>query len=174
MIALLRTLRTDGHPFLRRRVIIDALKDTDPPRPPVPEYGGIPIPQPDDCVRHHPRLAAKLAAAFQRLEHDGLVVDWPGTSDPADVRAGDVGELYVVTELGAQVRGKKNPAASVRARRHLGVNLHPNLAPKVRYAIDAGAFEQATMVALRAVEARVRALSHDPRNAKGGRLTGRL
>ena len=50
--------------------------------------------------------------------------------------------------------------------------MHPQLAVRLRDAIAVGAFETAVMTALKAVEARVRALAGDPRNPRGDKLVG--
>jgi uncharacterized protein (TIGR02391 family) len=63
-------------------------------------------------------------------------------------------------------------ASVLAARRRLGVDLHESLADKLRDSVAVGAFEQAALLALRAVESRVRTLAGDPRGGNNRRLTG--
>lgn len=55
----------------------------------------------------------------------------------------------------------------IRARRRLGLELHPRLRSRLRPLVQAGAFEQAAFDALREVEIRVRELAGDPRDKSG-------
>jgi uncharacterized protein (TIGR02391 family) len=81
--------------------------------------------------------------------------------------------MFMLTRLGHEARQQgKRASAWVRARRRLGVELHPVLAPRLRALVEVGAFEQAALVALRAVEARVRTLTGKPPDQRGTRLTG--
>lgn len=169
---LLGMLPPRGKVFLRRAEILRVMQGTTPPPAPAMLGGGIRVPQPDDCIRDHPNEAINLAATFQQLERDGLVVNWAGTTDVSQLRPGDAGELFVVTRLGQEARMKgERGAAFMRARRRLGVELHETLEPKLRTIVAVGAFEYAAMIALRAVEARVRQMTGDPRPS-GKRLTG--
>jgi uncharacterized protein (TIGR02391 family) len=58
------------------------------------------------------------------------------------------------------------------ARRSFSAELHATLEARVRDDVSGGAFETAALKALRAVEARVRDLSREPRNQRGERLIG--
>lgn len=125
----------------------------------------------NDLMHEHAAETLALAEAWQRLVLDGLVVNWP----PEDPQFGTkgFGEMFQLTRWGRQVQVRgADGAALIAARRRLGVDLHPDLAARVRDLVAVGAFEQAALVGLRTIEARVRRLAGDPRNAKGDRLTG--
>lgn len=111
-----------------------------------------------------------LAEAWGYLEQHGLIVQWPARAP----RFNDQGhrEPYHVSRLGLElVALDDNGPKHLVARQRLGVELHPALRDKLRTLVAVGAFEQATLIALRAVEARVRSLAGDPRKKDGGRLT---
>jgi uncharacterized protein (TIGR02391 family) len=59
-----------------------------------------------------------------------------------------------------------------RARRRLGLGLHPRLDPLLRKLVRVGAFEQAAFTALREVEQVVGELAGHPTDKKGKRLQG--
>jgi uncharacterized protein (TIGR02391 family) len=81
--------------------------------------------------------------------------------------------MFQLTRWGKQVRARgAGGEALVAARRRLGVDLHPELAERLRDAVSVGAFEQAALLALRAIEARVRHLTGKPRGKGGDLLTG--
>ena len=83
------------------------------------------------------------------------------------------GEIFQLTSWGKQVRARgADGKVLVAARRRLGVDLHDELADRLRDAVAVGAFEQAALLALRAIEARVRDLTDQPRGQRGDLLTG--
>jgi uncharacterized protein (TIGR02391 family) len=81
-------------------------------------------------------------------------------------------DAFFVTRHGVEMLAEDDPLGTLRARRRLGVELHPLLEPRLRSLTRAGAFEQAALDALRAVEVRVRDLANDPRRPNGTRLVG--
>lgn len=113
---------------------------------------------------------AAIAAALQCLVADGVLVAWP-PRDPQYTGEG-AADMLMVTAWGKRVLDAGPAAATItRARRRLGVELHPTLAPKLRDSISVGAFENAAMLGLRAVESRVRRLAGTPTNDHGLRLS---
>lgn len=116
-------------------------------------------------------FAMEIAEALAHLEAGGLLVQWP-PQDPQYTSSGQ-GDMLAVTRLGRAAQAKGASAGSwMRARRRLGVDLHVELAARLQTSIVVGAFEQAALIALRAIEARVRALAGDPVDGRGNRLTG--
>jgi uncharacterized protein (TIGR02391 family) len=125
----------------------------------------------DELMNQHPAATLALAEAWQRLVVDGLIVDWP-PRDPQYTSEG-FGEMFQLTRWGRSVRARGGQAADlVAARRRLGVELHPRLADGLRDSVSVGAFEQAALLGLRALEARVRDLTGAPRGTRGELLTG--
>ena len=81
--------------------------------------------------------------------------------------------MFQLTRWGSQVRARGAKGAGlVAARRRLGVKLHEELAGRLHDAVSVGAFEQAALLALRAIEARVRELTGRPRGKRDDLLTG--
>ncbi|WP_210494878.1 TIGR02391 family protein [Patulibacter sp. SYSU D01012] len=122
-------------------------------------------------LSRHSDEALNLASALQHLVNSGLLVNWPPAdrSQPNDSRA----DVYQLTPWGRTVQQKgPNAVAFARATRRLGVDLHETLAEKVRPLVAVGAFEQAALVGLRSVEARVRRLAGAPRSKNGRLLVG--
>lgn len=118
-----------------------------------------------------PACERALAEAWGYLERHGLIVQWPAR-DPRYTDSGQR-EMYRVSRLGLElVRLGDDGPKHLAARQRLGVELHPALRDKLRTLVVVGAFEQATLIALRAVEARVRLLAGDPRKENGSRLVG--
>jgi uncharacterized protein (TIGR02391 family) len=77
----------------------------------------------------------------------------------------------LVTRRGRELLEADEPLADLRARRRLGVDLHPELGRRLTSLTRAGAFEQAAFDALRQIEVRVRELAQDPRDQRGQPLT---
>lgn len=164
-LALLARLPKD-QAFRRHTEIIHVLRDAAPPDP-----GSGMISYDSDVLHAHAGAAKALAEAWQRLVVDGLIVDWPAY-DPRHETVSR-GDVFQISRWGQQVCRRGDQAgALVKARRRLGVDLHPQLAVRLRDALAVGAFETAVMTALKAVEARVRALAGDPRNPRGDKLVG--
>lgn len=148
-------------PFRRSELIYSFL----PPPPSIPGQIGQRTLTPSDPG------ATEMAEALAHLETAGLLVQWPPQDDRYN--SSGQGDTFAVTRLGREVRAKGDHAAEwMRARRRLGVDLHPELATRLQPALVVGAFEQAALVALRTVEARVRVLASNPVDGRGHRLTG--
>jgi uncharacterized protein (TIGR02391 family) len=81
-------------------------------------------------------------------------------------------EAYFVTRRGRELLDHPDPIGLIRAQRRLGVELHHGFATRLRPLVQAGAFEQAALDALRLVEGRVRELAGTPRDQRGQALTG--
>jgi uncharacterized protein (TIGR02391 family) len=155
----------DNQMVNRGRIMLDVLMEARGPRPAQMATRS------DDLMHDYPRETVALAEAWQRLVLDGLIVNWP-PKDPQFNSSG-FGEMFQLTRWGRQVRARGDDApALLAARRRLGVELHPRLAGRLRDSAAVGDFEQAALVALRAIEARVRELADDPRGGRGERLTG--
>jgi uncharacterized protein (TIGR02391 family) len=113
-----------------------------------------------------PDESTAIAAAFEHLQHEGILVRWPPTTPtyPHD----DRGQVLRMTAWGRRVQAQGHRAADlVRARRRIGVELHPKLAGELRDFIAVGAFETVASRALTIIEVRVRELSKAP--PKNGR-----
>lgn len=113
-----------------------------------------------------PDESTAVAAAFEHLQHEGILVKWPPTTHayPND----DRGQVYRMTVWGRRVQAQGDRAGDlVRARRRIGVDLHPKLAGALRDFIAVGAFETVASRALTIIEVRVRELSKAP--PKNGR-----
>ena len=151
----------------RDRFLFEVLNESRPRHP----AGSMTVTHSDALMQEHPAAVMSLVEGWQRLVLDGLLVDWP-PKDRQYTTEGH-GEMYQLTRWGRQVRGRGGDgSALIAARRRLGVELHPHLAGRLRDAVSVGAFEQAALLALRAIEARVRDLTGDPRGKRGERLTG--
>lgn len=110
--------------------------------PPRQQASGIVSVSHQNPLTDHPAEALLLATALAQLERDGLLVQWP-PDDPRYTSSG-FADVFTVTADGRRVRDD----------------------------VSGGAFETAALKALRAVEARVRDLSREPRNQRGERLIG--
>jgi uncharacterized protein (TIGR02391 family) len=165
-IELLRRL-PEHQLFKRASTVAGLLRDAGPKAPELVTTASYD----DDVLAARPTATIALMEAWQQLILNGLIVDWPAR-DPA-YPGPTQGDVFQLTRWGREVRrhGDRGRSALV-ARRRLGVDLHSQLAAKVREVIAVGAFEQAALIGLRAIEARVRKLTGDPRNTKGDRLTG--
>lgn len=165
-IQLLQRL-PDQQPVRREHMVFEVLRDAAQK----PSTTGPTVTYSDDLQHQHPTAVLAIVEAWQRLVLDGLIVNWPSKDPHYDTQG--QGEIFQLTRWGRQVRAREADGQElVAARRRLGVELHPRLAPRVRDAISVGAFEQAALLALRAIEARVRDLTGDPRGKRGDRLTG--
>jgi len=157
----------DHEPVRRDHLIAKLLGEAAPTAP----VGQITYNTSDGRIHANPKAAMALAEAWQRLVLDGLIVDWP-PKDPRYNTEGH-GEMFQLTRWGREIRDHGTEGSRlVSARRRLGVELHPQLAGRLRDVVAVGAFEQAALLALRAVESRVRILAGDPRGKRGERLTG--
>jgi hypothetical protein len=101
-----------------------------------------------ESAASRPDLVDALAEAWEWLRVNGLV------ARAAGVRLGP--DTYIITRRGRDILDYLDPLDMIRAQRRLGVELHPALARTLRPLIQAGAFEQAALDALRQVEVRVR------------------
>jgi hypothetical protein len=118
---------------------------------------------------------ATLQANRDLLEALGEAWDWLSIEGllGRQVWAQASPEAYFVTRRGRETLEAAEPLADLRARRRLGLELHPELAARLQSLTRAGAFEQAAFDALRQVEVRVRELAGDPRDPRNGQpLTG--
>lgn len=155
----------EGQATRRTREIIRVLRDAGLARK------GSMVSYDEHVLHDRPELTAALAEAWQRMFLEGLVVDWP-PEDPKYTAPGQR-DVYMLTRWGRQVRACGSQGQSLlRACRRPGVDLHRDLAPKLRNVVAVGTFEQAALIALRAVEARVRRLTGEPRGGRGECLTG--
>jgi uncharacterized protein (TIGR02391 family) len=78
-----------------------------------------------------------------------------------------------VTRWGEEVAGQGAKGLELsRARRRLGVELHPRLAKRLEKLVRVGAFEEAAFTALREIEQRVRRMAGEPKGKSGGSLRG--
>ena len=152
--------------YVRRASTISAVIGEAAPRVP-----GRSVVSHADVMQEHPVATMALVEAWQRLVLDALIVNWP-QKDPQYSSDG-WGEVFQLTSWGKHVRARGGDGkALVAARRRLGVDLHEELADRLRDVVAVGAFEQAALLALRAIEARVRALTAEPRGKRGDLLTG--
>lgn len=124
----------------------------------------------DEALSSERPAARALAAAWQWLETEGLLavdpIYMPRAASPAQV-------AYFVTDWGKEIveAGSKGLDLT-RAKRRLGLELHPRLAEPLRKLVQVGAFEQAAFTALREIEQRVRTMAGEPRGKSGGTLRG--
>jgi uncharacterized protein (TIGR02391 family) len=150
--------------FRRGEIINSIVLEAEPPQ-------GAGVRSSAEIDQRHPGLVIALVEAWQRLVLDGLLVNWP-PQDPHYQSEGH-GEMFQMTRLGRQIRQHGEQGARVLdAKRRIGLDLHPELAAKVRDSIAVTDFEQAALIALRTIETRVRGLTHDPRSSSGQRVTG--
>lgn len=122
-------------------------------------------------LHRHQDEALQLASALHHLFVSGILVDWPlnDRTQPNDSRS----DVFQLTAWGRTVQQKgEGGARFARATRRLGVDLHDAIAAKVDPLIAVGAFEQAALVGLRSVEARVRRLTGEPQGKNGRPLIG--
>lgn len=118
-----------------------------------------------EALPHQKQLARALGEAWSWLVAEGMVA-----IDPVTIHgAGGPGLIpYFVTRWGARVLDEGSRGLDLnRARRRLGVELHQDLAAKLRPLIQVGAFEQAAFVALREIEQRVKAMAENPKDKSG-------
>ncbi len=161
-LRLLRHLGAARRPVRRDRTIAELLRQSVP---------GAASQYDDDVMASQSAATMALVEAWQRLMLDGLIVNWPA-KDPQYSTEG-FGELFQLTRWGRKVlEYRDDQAGLITARRRLGVELHSHLAGRLQDAVSIGAFEQAALLALRAIEARVRQLAGEPRGQRGDRLTG--
>lgn len=166
-LALSLLNRLPDKPFRRSELIGTLISEMVPPR--VQPGGAITVSQ-RNSLRDHPEEALLLATGLAQLERDGLLVQWP----PDDHRYSSSGfaDVFTVTASGRRVRKLPNAAEVMAARRSFNAELHSTLEARIRDDVSSGAFETAALKALRAIEARVRALASEPRNQRGERLIG--
>ncbi len=121
-------------------------------------------------LREHADIARALSEAWDWLVTEGLfAIDPVAIGVSTDSRL----DTYFVTRWGREVAAAGPKGLDIsRARRRLGLELHPALAEPLRKLINVGAFEQAAFTALREIEQRVRALAGQPKGKNGGTLRG--
>jgi len=118
-----------------------------------------------EILRRRKDWIEALAEAWEAARSEGLIAVL-GVANPNP-------DAFFITRHGEEMLAEDDPVAALRARRRLGVELHPRLERRLRSLTRAGAFEQAAFDALRDVEVRVRDLAGDPRRpSNGGRLIG--
>lgn len=108
-------------------------------------------------LREHADVARALSEAWDWLITEGLLAtDAVAIGISTQPRP----DTYFVTRWGLEVAAEGTKGLDIsRARRRLGLELHPALAEPLRKLIRVGAFEQAAFTALREIEQRVRALA---------------
>jgi uncharacterized protein (TIGR02391 family) len=123
-----------------------------------------------EAMRAEPAIARALSEAWEWLAGEELVaVD--AVAIAVSEQAGS--DPYFVTRWGVEVAAEGTKGLDlVRARRRLGLELHPRLVPLLRRLIRVGAFEQAAFTALREVEQAVAELAGIPTDKKGRKLRG--
>jgi uncharacterized protein (TIGR02391 family) len=166
-LALALLQRLPDKPFRRSELIRDLVSEVAPPRQ---QASGIVSVSHQNPLTDHPAEALLLATALAQLERDGLLVQWP-PDDPRYTSSG-FADVFTVTADGRRVRRLPNAREILAARRSFSAELHATLEARVRDDVSGGAFETAALKALRAVEARVRDLSREPRNQRGERMIG--
>lgn len=118
-----------------------------------------------EAVRAEPEVARALSEAWEWLAREELIA-----LDPVAVAVSEQAghDPYFVTRWGLEVAAEGVKALDLtRARRRLGLELHPILARPLRRLVRVGAFEEAAFVALREVEQRVRLLAQQPTGRNG-------
>lgn len=122
-----------------------------------------------EAVRAEAKIARALSEAWEWLVVEELIaVD--AVAIEVSEQAGN--DPYFVTRWGMEVAAEGAKGLDLaRARRRLGLELHPLLAKPLQRLVRVGAFEQAAFVALREVEQRVASLTNHPQ-ARQGPLRG--
>jgi len=150
---------TEGKPWSRQAFIsqkvMDASRLNNPP-------GALTVTSSLEALHSQPNLARAMAEAWDWLGAEGMVAEDPVTIN----QAGAPGNVpYFTTRWGHLVAARGADGLSLsRARRRLGLELHPILAPLLERLVQVGAFEQAAFVALREIEQRVRSLADSPKD----------
>lgn len=111
-----------------------------------------------EAARARPDLIKVLAEAWDWLHVESFIA--------RAVLVNQSNDAVFVTRRGVEVLAEEDPSAAIRARRRLGLELHPELESRLQPLVRVGAFEQAAFDALRHVEVRVRELAGDPRDSK--------
>lgn len=123
-----------------------------------------------EALRSERDVARALAEAWDWLVCEGLI-----TVDPVAIGVANqpIVDPYVITRWGKEVAGEESKGLDLtRARRRLGLELHPRLAKPLRKLVRVGAFEEAAFKAFREVEQRVGDMANNPTGRHGGRLRG--
>lgn len=123
-----------------------------------------------EALRAEPDVARALSEAWEWLVAEELIaVDAVarGITEPPPL------DPYFVTRWGAEVAAEGDKGLDItRARRRLGLELHPGLKRQLAKLVRVGAFEQAAFTALREIEQRVRTMAGEPKGKSGGTLRG--
>ena len=101
----------------------------------------------------HPRgreFLRAISEAWNWLERNGLVAPEPG---------GGGTHWYIVTRRGEEVAASNQGTSRLRAEARLDIDLHGRLGQRVRQVFLAGDLETAVLMAMKAVEVRVRELA---------------
>jgi uncharacterized protein (TIGR02391 family) len=124
-----------------------------------------------EAVRAEPRTARALSEAWEWLVGEELIaLDAVTISLSQQI---DLSDPYFVTRWGREVAAEGTKGLDLaRARRRLGLELHPALARQLKRLVRVGAFEEAAFVALREIEQRVATLAGHPTARNGGHLHG--
>jgi uncharacterized protein (TIGR02391 family) len=121
-------------------------------------------------LRSQPDVAWALSEAWEWLVTEGLIALDP-VAIGISVQA--IPDTYFVTRWGRELAAAGTEGLDIsRARRRLGVDLHPDLAGPLGKLTQIGAFEQAAFTALREIEQRVRSMAGEPKGKSGGTLRG--
>lgn len=118
-----------------------------------------------EAMRAEPQIARAFSEAWEWLVAEELIaID--AVAIAVSEQAGS--DPYFVTRWGAEVAAEGTKGLDLtRARRRLGLELHPVLAKPLKRLVRVGAFEQAAFVALREIEQRVASLTNHPRGRQG-------
>jgi uncharacterized protein (TIGR02391 family) len=123
-----------------------------------------------EAVRAVPEVTRALSEAWEWLIGEELIALDAVTISLSEQSGPDP---YFVTRWGLEVAAEGTEGLGlIRARRRLGLELHPALARPLRRLVRVGAFEEAAFVALREIEQRVATLAGHPTARRGGQLHG--
>jgi uncharacterized protein (TIGR02391 family) len=118
-----------------------------------------------EAVRAEPDVARALSEAWEWLVGEELIA-LDAVTIALSEQAGH--DPYFVTRWGSEVAAEGTRALDLaRARRRLGLELHPRLAGRLRRLVRVAAFEEAAFAALRELEQRVGDLAEHPVGANG-------
>ena len=118
-----------------------------------------------EAIRAEPAVARALSEAWEWLVGEELIA-----LDAVAIALSEHGpdDPFFVTRWGSEVAAEGTRALDLaRARRRLGLELHPRLSGRLQRLVRVGAFEEAAFVALREVEQRVGDLAQHPTGQSG-------
>lgn len=123
-----------------------------------------------EALRAERPVARALAEGWDWLAVEGLIA-----VDPVaiEVSTRPVVDPYFVTRWGQEVAAEGSKGLDLtRAKRRLGVDLHPALVRPLRKLVRVGAFEEAAFTAFREIEQRVASMAQNPTGKHGRQLRG--